>query len=121
MYFSILNPLKFLTDFINIRMRYFLLFCIATIVNSVVYSQNHAIQLNIKPTKFRKDTFNIARYGAVAKDDQLVTEFINKAITDCNNKGGGVVFIPSGIWNTGPIVMKSNVNLHLAKGAALVF
>ena len=89
--------------------------------NFVVFSQNNATQLNIKPSKFRKDTFNITRYGAVVKDDQLVTAFINKAIADCSKKGGGVVLIPSGIWNTGPIVMKSNVNLHLVKGATLVF
>lgn len=102
-------------------MRYFFLFCIATCASIVAYSQNTAAQLSIKPSKFRKDTFNIARYGAVAKDDQLVTEIINKAIADCNKKGGGVVLIPAGIWNTGPIVLKSNVNLHLVKGASLVF
>lgn len=102
-------------------MKYFFLFCIAYCLVIFGYSQNNVAQLNIKPSKFRKDTFNIARYVAVAKDDQLVTEFINKAISDCNKKGGGVVLIPSGIWNTGPIVMKSNVNLHLAKGASLVF
>ena len=102
-------------------MKYFLLFCFASIVNNVVYSQSNTVSINVKLTTFKKDTFNITRYGAIAKDDILVTEYINKAITDCHKKGGGVVLIPSGIWNTGPIVMKSNVNLHLVKGASLVF
>ncbi len=102
-------------------MRYFLIICFATCLNIVAYAQNNTIQFSIKPFKFRKDTFSITSYGAVSNDDQLVTSFINKAITDCSKKGGGVVLIPSGIWNTGPIVMKSNVNLHLAKGASLVF
>ncbi len=38
-----------------------------------------------------------------------------------NKKGGGVVLIPSGLWLTGPIVLKSNINLHLANGATLLF
>jgi polygalacturonase len=35
--------------------------------------------------------------------------------------GGGVVVVPKGLWLTGPIVMKSNVNLHLQTGATLLF
>jgi len=38
-----------------------------------------------------------------------------------NKKGGGVVLIPAGLWLTGPIVLKSNINLHLANGATLLF
>lgn len=29
--------------------------------------------------------------------------------------------VPAGVWYTGPIVLKSNVNLHLEKGALIVF
>ena len=35
--------------------------------------------------------------------------------------GGGVVVVPEGLWLTGPIVLKSNVNLHLEKGALVQF
>ena len=35
--------------------------------------------------------------------------------------GGGSVVIPPGFWMTGPIVLKSNVNLHLEQGAIIVF
>jgi len=32
-----------------------------------------------------------------------------------------VVFVPAGSWLTGPLVLKSNVNLHIARGALLQF
>lgn len=43
------------------------------------------------------------------------------AITTCNQEGGGTVVIPKGTFYTGPITMKSNVNLHLEEGATLKF
>jgi polygalacturonase len=73
-----------------------------------------------EPT-FKKDTFNVIKYGAKADGITLNTKAINDAITDCSNKGGGVVFIPRGYWLTGPIKLKSNVNLHLQKNAFLQF
>ena len=36
-------------------------------------------------------------------------------------KGGGVVLVPAGLWMTGPVVLQSNVNLHLQRGAILLF
>lgn len=59
---------------------------------------------------FKKDTFNIVGYGAIADGNTLNTGAINEAISDCNAKGGGVVLIPGGMWLTGPVEMKSNVN-----------
>ena len=70
---------------------------------------------------FKKDSFNITRYGAVADGRTLNTRQINAAIDACNKKGGGVVVIPSGLWLSGPLVIKSNVNLHLQKNALLLF
>jgi polygalacturonase len=70
---------------------------------------------------FKKDTFNITDYGAVADGLTLNTSRIDKAITACSTKGGGVVVVPGGIWLTGPIAMKSNVNLHIERDAILLF
>lgn len=75
----------------------------------------------VKQTFFKKDSFNINRYGAKADGITLNTTAINHAIEDCNKKGGGVVVIPAGLWLTGPIELKSNVNLHLQKNALLQF
>lgn len=70
---------------------------------------------------FKKDTVNIASYGAKADGITLNTASINKAIAACSANGGGVVLIPQGLWLTGPIVMKSNVNLHVSRAALLQF
>ena len=70
---------------------------------------------------FKKDTFNIARYGAKADGLTLNTKAIQQAIDMTNQTGGGTVLIPSGLWLTGPLVLKSNVNLHIANGALLQF
>lgn len=75
----------------------------------------------VKLPVFKKDTVNIIKFGAVADGLSLNTKAINDAITTCNKKGGGVVMVPAGMWLTGPVVLKSNVNLHLAKSALLQF
>ena len=71
-------------------------------------------------TMFRKDTFNITKYGAVADGQQLNTEAFRKAIEACAAQGG-TVLVPKGLWLTGPITLKSNVNLHLMTGALVQF
>lgn len=75
----------------------------------------------IKETAFKKDTVSIVKYGAVNDGLTLNTVSINTAIADCSKKGGGVVLIPEGMWLTGPVELKSNVNLHLSKNSLLQF
>ncbi|OUJ70008.1 glycoside hydrolase family 28 protein [Hymenobacter crusticola] len=70
---------------------------------------------------FKADTFNITRYGAKPDGLTLNTQSINAAIADCSSKGGGVVLVPQGLWLTGPVELKSNVNLHLVRAAVLQF
>jgi unsaturated rhamnogalacturonyl hydrolase len=85
---------------------------------------SHAQKLpnfKILKTSFKKDTVNIIRFGAIANGLNVNTIAINNAIKFMNAKGGGVVMIPAGEWMTGPIVLKSNVNLYLANGALVVF
>lgn len=49
------------------------------------------------------------------------TEKIQKAINDLSKKGGGTLVVPAGTWLTGPIHLKNNINLHISKGAILLF
>lgn len=67
------------------------------------------------------DTLSITSFGASMKNKDKTTRAIELAITTINKKGGGTVLVPKGEWITGKIHFKSNVNLHLAKGATLVF
>lgn len=75
----------------------------------------------IAKTSFKKDTFNIVKYGAKNDGLTLNTKTINDAIIACHQKGGGVVLVPKGMWLTGPVELKSNVNLHLQANAILQF
>lgn len=75
----------------------------------------------IKTTSFRADTVNISSFGAKGDGQFLNSEAINKAITTISQRGGGVVLVPAGLWLTGPIEMKSNVNLHVSREAILLF
>jgi polygalacturonase len=98
------------------------------LTSSIVFAQNGAKKPYswtnlpvIAKTSFKADTFNIVKYGAVNDGITLNTKAINDAIIACNKKGGGVVVIPKGLWISGPIELKSNVNLHLQKNAVLQF
>ncbi|MGZ3755957.1 MAG: glycoside hydrolase family 28 protein [Mucilaginibacter sp.] len=76
---------------------------------------------NVKPPVFNNKLFNIKDYGAVGDGQFLNTTAIEKAIADCTASGGGTVIIPQGLWLTGPIELKSNVNLHADRGAMILF
>ncbi len=75
----------------------------------------------ITQPNFKKDTLNIQKLGGKPDGVTLNTQIINDAINSISQKGGGVVLIPKGIWLTGPIELKSNVNLHIQKAAIVLF
>ncbi|MCK4293516.1 MAG: right-handed parallel beta-helix repeat-containing protein [Planctomycetes bacterium] len=66
-----------------------------------------------------KHLFNVRDYGAEADGITNDAPAINKAIDACNAAGGGTVFVPTGIYASGSIQLKSNVTLALDKGAVL--
>ncbi|MDO1513324.1 glycoside hydrolase family 28 protein [Maribacter confluentis] len=66
-------------------------------------------------------TFIITDFGAITDDKEKNSIAIEKAIHEANKIGGGTVIIPEGEWVTKKIHFKSNVNLHLKKGAILLF
>jgi polygalacturonase len=88
-------------------------------------SEDRAIPFDfpdLKAPEFPDKIFPIVDFGAVANDtSRMNTDAINGAIDACHKAGGGKVLIPSGIWLTGAIHLKSNINLHLEKGAELRF
>ena len=90
-------------------------------VGLLSFAQFNAKMPVIIAPKFKKDTTHIKKFGAIPDGNMLNTKAINNAIDACSKKGGGVVLVPAGLWLTGPIVLKNNVNLHLAIGATLLF
>ncbi len=91
-----------------------------TFVSLITNAQKQP-NFKILTTSFKKDTVNITKFGAIADGRNVNTIAINNAIKFISAKGGGVVLISSGAWMTGPIVLKSNVNLHISKGALVIF
>jgi polygalacturonase len=75
----------------------------------------------IQPPIFPERDFDVTTFGAVADDKTTCTEAFRKAVEACHAAGGGRVVVPAGRFLTGPIHLKSNVNLHLADEATLLF
>ncbi len=71
--------------------------------------------------QFKDDSVNIIDFGAVGDGVTDNTEAINNAITHLSQQGGGKVVIPAGVWYTGAIEIKSNINLHAERNALIIF
>jgi len=91
--------------------------------NSIEFYTNKApfVMPKIEQPKFANKTYNIKDYGAIADGKTLCTKAFASAIDECNKNGGGAVLVPKGTWLTGPIELKSNVNINTAKGATIQF
>lgn len=56
------------------------------------------------------NTFNVKNYTS-----------IQACVDACHKNGGGSVIIPAGKWYSGPIHLKSNINLHLEDNSLIIF
>ena len=65
--------------------------------------------------------FDIRDYGAQAGGTVLNTEAFRRAIAAAEQAGGGRVLVPAGVWKTGPIHLRSRIDLHLEEGAEVLF
>lgn len=78
-------------------------------------------QFTVQLPQIPKQEYSIIEYGAISGGIVSNTKAINEAITAASCRGGGIVIVPAGIWLSGPITLQSNINLHLEKGALLLF
>jgi len=85
------------------------------------WAQLPKILARIRAPVFPQREFPITSFGAAADGQSDCTGAIAKAITACAQAGGGRVIVPAGEFLTGPIHLKSNVELHLERGAVLKF
>jgi len=119
----------FYSDRLKIIQKFLLVFLF--ILNSCTVGQHHsafvewdelnAILKNIQSPVFPGKEFNITNYGAIGNGISDCTDAFRKAITECSNSGGGKVVVPSGVYVTGAIHLKSNVNLVISKDATVKF
>ncbi|MCW1736093.1 glycoside hydrolase family 28 protein [Anaerorudis cellulosivorans] len=71
--------------------------------------------------EFPDNKVSLLDFGGKPDGITLNTEAFEKAMQSLSEKGGGTLIVPKGVWFTGPIVFKSNINLYLDKGALILF
>ena len=71
--------------------------------------------------QFPNNEVNLKDFGAVGDGSTLCTDAFRQAIDALTQKGGGKLIVPQGVWFTGPITLKSNINLHIEKGGIILF
>ena len=84
--------------------------------------QNLAFPMNKVPIpEFPATEISLIDYEGIGDGLTLNTVAFKKAIDALSEKGGGKLIVPAGIWLTGPIELKSNIDLHLEKGSVILF
>jgi len=79
-----------------------------------------AIVARMRPPVFPAARFPITAYGATV--DAPAHLAVQAAIDACAAAGGGRVVVPAGLWRmNGPVMLRSNVELHLDRDAVMRF
>ncbi|MBF4505072.1 glycoside hydrolase family 28 protein [Flavobacterium sp. JLP] len=110
---------------------FFALTIVMTILCTDSFAQNSKSDETYKNIEFKmakvkepiipKNTVKITDFGAVNGGYILNTKAFSDAIEAVSKKGGGKVIIPPGVWLTGPIILKSNIELHAETGSLIKF
>lgn len=64
---------------------------------------------------------SLTDFGAIPDGITLNTEAFRKAISKLTKLGGGHLIVPAGIYLTGPISLKDNIDIHLERNALILF
>lgn len=72
-------------------------------------------------SSYAQRIYNVVDYGAVGNKIADDAKAIQQAIDECSANGGGTVLLPANhTFMSGPLCLKSNVNLHLEATAVLL-
>ena len=85
------------------------------LVTSLLFAQQPA------PVQIPDYTVNIRDFGAVADGITLNTQPFERAVAALQKAGGGHLVVPEGLYLTGPITLKDCMDLHLERGAMILF
>ena len=75
----------------------------------------------VEPIVIPANEVNLKEVGGIGDGVTLCTEAFEKGISKLSKAGGGRLTVPEGVWLTGPIMLKDNIELHLEKNALVVF
>ena len=86
-----------------------------------IYSGIEFDMPKVQEPVFPANKCTITDFGAVGNGLVNNADAFQQAISAMSDVGGGKVIVPRGIWMTGPMVLSSNINLHLEDGALIIF
>lgn len=64
---------------------------------------------------------SVSDFGGVGDGIAMNTDAFKSAIEHLVSIGGGRVVVPEGIWLTGPVTLKDNIELHVTSNAVILF
>ena len=80
-----------------------------------------AQEINPAPAQIHANQVSLLDFGGVPDGVTANTEAFSKAISALSKRGGGQLIVPEGIYLTGPIKLKSCIDLHVERGAVILF
>lgn len=106
----------------------FMLFWVAMLSISMAYAdgydsfyKNLPVNLPVVSAPVIPDnSVNIKDFGGVGDGQTINTQAFKKAIGALEKLGGGHLVVPEGIWMTGMISLKDNIDLHIEKNAIVM-
>ena len=79
------------------------------------------IVLSLQPLLAQPKVYNVMDYGALGDGRTDDAAALQRAVNECSQHGGGQVYLPCGrTFVSGPVELKSNVELYLDAGATLL-
>jgi polygalacturonase len=87
----------------------------------ILFSLSIALLAIAQPAWSAEAIWKITDFGAIGDGKTLNTVAFQQAIAACTAAGGGKVAVPAGTFLTGPIELKSNVDLDLDAAAIILF
>lgn len=100
--------------------------CAAALFSSVpaaadIYSSAPFDMPRIPRPSIPDHSVSITDFGGVGDGKTDNTKAFADAFAALAARGGGRLIVPQGIWETGPISLESHVDLHLERGALIMF
>ncbi|MBO4826514.1 MAG: glycoside hydrolase family 28 protein [Prevotella sp.] len=85
------------------------------------YYQQLPVQMKqVSAPQIPELTVSLTDFGGKGDGVADNTEAFKKAISQLSKQGGGHLNVPAGVWLTGPISLKDNIDLHLERNAIVM-
>lgn len=79
------------------------------------------VSFSVKPPTIPNQDYRLIDFGGEGDGRTDNTEAFKRAIETCHRNGGGRIIVESGVWMTGPIQLKSRIELHVKRDATICF